>query len=116
MIYGPNTNTLAGIQIIGAEEIGTRFALENIRALIEQVKRAVEVTEDAYWRFNAEVDRGESLMAYKDPRAHNYYQNEHGRSAATGPFDSRLMWNGLRDPGRTARAIRLLLSLAGSET
>jgi 4-hydroxyacetophenone monooxygenase len=100
MIYGPNTNTLAGIQVIGMEEIATRFALENIGALIERDKRAVEVTEDAYWRFNAEVDRAESRMTYMDSRAHNYYRNEHGRSAANGPFDSRLMWTWLRDPGR----------------
>jgi 4-hydroxyacetophenone monooxygenase len=98
MIYGPNTNQLAGLQIGGMEEIATRFALENIGALIAQGKQTVEVAEDAYWRFNAEVDRAERLMTYVDPRASNYYQNEFGRSAANGSLDTRLIWHWLRDP------------------
>ena len=105
MIYGPNTNQLSGLQIVAMEEVATRFALENIGALIEQGKQAVEVTEDAYWRYNAEIDRAERLMTYVDPRAHNYYQNEFGRSAANGPLDTRLIWNWLRDPA-SRRPIR----------
>jgi 4-hydroxyacetophenone monooxygenase len=35
-----------------------------------------------------------------DPRASNYYRNQHGRSATNGPLDSRLVWNWLRDPAR----------------
>ena len=53
MVYGPNTNLLSGMQIVDMEELATRFALENIGGLIEQGERTVEVTEDAYWRFNA---------------------------------------------------------------
>jgi 4-hydroxyacetophenone monooxygenase len=98
MIYGPNTNQLSGLQIVAMEEVATRFALENIGALIEQDKQAVEVTEAAYWRYNAEIDRAERLMTYVDPRAHNYYQNQFGRSAANGPLDTRLVWKWLRDP------------------
>jgi len=98
IIYGPNTNLLQGMQIIGMEEITTRFALENIAGLIESGHRSVEATADAYWRYNAEVDRAEKLMTYMDPRASNYYQNDYGRSAANGPLDTRLLWNWLRDP------------------
>jgi 4-hydroxyacetophenone monooxygenase len=103
MIYGPNTNTLAGLQIAGMEEIAARFALENIGGLIEQGKGTVEVSEEAYWRFNAEVDEAESLMTYLDRRAANYYRNEHGRSATNVPLDTRLIWNWLRDPARRHR-------------
>jgi 4-hydroxyacetophenone monooxygenase len=103
MIYGPNTNLLQGMQIIGMEEITARFALESLAGLIESGHRSVEVTEDAYWRYNAELDRAEKLMTYMDSRASNYYQNQHGRSAANGPLDTRLLWNWLRDPaGRRA--------------
>ena len=98
MVYGPNTNQLSGLQIVAMEEIATRFALENIGGLIERERRVVEVTEDAYWRFNAELDTAERLMTYVDPRANNYYQNEFGRSASNGPFDTRLNWTWLRDP------------------
>jgi 4-hydroxyacetophenone monooxygenase len=37
-------------------------------------------------------------MIYMDPRAHNYYQNEFGRSCVNGPVDYRRMWRWLRDP------------------
>jgi 4-hydroxyacetophenone monooxygenase len=104
MIYGPNTNLLSGMQIVDMEEVVTRFALENIGGLIEQGKRTVEVTEDAYWRYNAEIDKAEKFMTYVDPRANNYYQNEHGRSAANGPLDTRLLWNWLRDPAGRRRS------------
>jgi 4-hydroxyacetophenone monooxygenase len=98
MLYGPNTNSLAGLQIVAMEEMATRFALENIAALVEQGRQAVEVTEDAYWRYNAVVDEAQRLMTYVDPRARSYYQNEFGRSATQGPLDSRLIWRWLRDP------------------
>jgi 4-hydroxyacetophenone monooxygenase len=98
MIYGPNTNLLQGMQIIGMEEITARFALEVVAGLIESGHRSVEVTEDAYWRYNAELDRAEKLMTYMDSRASNYYQNQYGRSAANGPLDTRLLWHWLRDP------------------
>ena len=44
------------------------------------------------------IDEAERFMTYVDPRAHNYYQNEFGRSATNGPLDTRLMWHWLRDP------------------
>ncbi len=98
MVYGPNTNLLSGLQIAAMEEVVTRFALESIGALIEQGRRTVEVTEDAYWRYNGVVDSAEKFMTYVDPRSHNYYQNEFGRSAVNCPLDTRLLWNWLRDP------------------
>jgi 4-hydroxyacetophenone monooxygenase len=98
MLYGPNTNQLTGLLVVGTEEITTRFALENIGAVIERGKQAIEVTEDAYWRYNEQVDRAERHMTYLDKRADNYYRNEFGRSAANGPLDSRLLWSWLLDP------------------
>ncbi len=100
MVYGPNTNQLAGLQIAAMEEVITRFALESITALIEQRRRTVEVTADGYWRYNAVLDEAERLMTYVDPRAHNYYQNVFGRSSANFPLDTRLLWHWTRDPGR----------------
>ena len=98
MAYGPNTNNFGGLQIIALLELEIRFALQCIAGLIESGKRSVEVTEDAYWRFNEELDREEKLMIYRDPRVSNYYTNEHGRSCVNGPIDIRRMWHWLRDP------------------
>jgi 4-hydroxyacetophenone monooxygenase len=98
MIYGPNTNNFGGLQIVDFEEMVTRFALQCIGGLITQKKREVDVSLDAYWRYNDEVDRAEALMIYKDPRAHNYYKNDSGRSAANNPIDIRKIWTWLRNP------------------
>jgi 4-hydroxyacetophenone monooxygenase len=100
MAYGPNTNNFGGFQIIDLLEIEIRFALRCIAGLIEKDKKAVDVTADAYWRFNEELDRNEKLMIYMDPRVKNYYRNDHGRSAVNGPVDFRRMWNWLYDPTR----------------
>jgi 4-hydroxyacetophenone monooxygenase len=103
MAYGPNTNNFGGFQIIDLLEIEIRFALNNIAGLIAQHKNTVEVTEDAYWRFNDELDREEKMMLYMDPRVSNYYRNaEFNRSCVNGPIDYRRMWKWLRDPRRPA--------------
>jgi 4-hydroxyacetophenone monooxygenase len=98
MLYGPNTNATGGLGIFEFEEMITRFALECLAHLIVNDHRTVEVTTDAYWRYNNELDRLEASKIYRDPRAHNYYQNEHGRSPGNSPFDIRDMWAWLRKP------------------
>jgi 4-hydroxyacetophenone monooxygenase len=105
MIYGPNTNNFGGLQIVDFEEMVTRFALQCVGGLITQKKRTVDISLEAYWRYNDEVDRAEALMIYKDPRAHNYYKNDSGRSAANNPIDIRKIWTWLRNPldGRVNR-------------
>ena len=111
MIYGPNTNQIAGLQVTDMEELVTRFILESIGGLIELRKRSVDVDESAYWRYNAEVDEAERLRTYMDPRAHNYYRNGHGRSAANGPIDTRILWNWFRNPAnRRQSSVQLELS------
>jgi 4-hydroxyacetophenone monooxygenase len=110
MIYGPNTNQLAGLQVIDIEELVTKFIMETIGGLIEQRQRTVDVDEEAYWRYNAQVDDAERLMVYVDPRARSYYQNAHGRSAANGPIDTRVLWNWYRNPAnRPESEVRLEL-------
>lgn len=98
MLYGPNTNTTGGLGIVDVEEIVTRFILGCLAPLITDENRTVEVTLDAYRRYNDELDRVEATKIYTDPRAHNYYKNEHGRSAGNLPFDIRKMWWWLRNP------------------
>jgi 4-hydroxyacetophenone monooxygenase len=98
MIYGPNSNNWGGLHVIDLLELVSRFALECIGGMIAQKKRSVDVTIDAYSRFNDELDRSEARMIYKDSRANNYYKNSFGRSAVNGPIDIRRMWHWLRDP------------------
>jgi 4-hydroxyacetophenone monooxygenase len=98
MLYGPNANTTGGLGIVDVEEIVTRFILGCLAHLVTDENRFVEVTLDAYRRYNDELDRAEATKMYTDPRAQNYFKNEHGRSAGNLPFDIRKMWRWLRNP------------------
>jgi 4-hydroxyacetophenone monooxygenase len=104
MLYGPNTNPLGGLGVAEMEEMVTRFALSTMAYLVENDKKAVEVTTEAYRSYNAALDEVESTKIYRDARAHNYYKNKFGRSATNMPFDVRLSWNWLRDPRRPREA------------
>jgi 4-hydroxyacetophenone monooxygenase len=93
VIYGPNT---AGVPVM--QELQARFALECMAHLILHNKSTVNVTLDAYWRYNDEVDQAEITRVYVGSGVKNYWTNEYGRSAAQCPFDARKMWEWLRDP------------------
>jgi 4-hydroxyacetophenone monooxygenase len=98
MLYGPNSNPTGAGSICQVEESTTKFIIECLRHLIVEGRKAVDVTEDGYWRYNREVDRAEELKVYSDRRVTNYYKNEFGRSAGNSPFDGRLFWSWLRSP------------------
>jgi 4-hydroxyacetophenone monooxygenase len=98
MVYGPNANNFGGLGIIEFQEMVTRFALRCLGGVITRGKRTVEVTEDAYARYNVELDRCEPQMLYADARAKTYYRNAHGRSAVNNPIDIRRIWAWTYDP------------------
>jgi 4-hydroxyacetophenone monooxygenase len=98
MIYGPNTNNFGGLQIVDFEELVVKFALRCMAGLITQNKHTVDVTRDAYSRYNTELDKCETRMMYSDPRVNTYYRNAHGRSAVNNPIDIRRIWTWTHDP------------------
>jgi 4-hydroxyacetophenone monooxygenase len=98
LLYGPNTNPMGGLGISQQEEITTRYALECVERLILDGRRSVDVTVDAYWRYNDALDREEKTKIYSDPSVHTYYQTEFGRSAGNCPFGVNQMWKWLRRP------------------
>jgi cation diffusion facilitator CzcD-associated flavoprotein CzcO len=95
-IYGPNTNGALGVASF--HEMVNLFAMQCMERLILDGERSVEVKEDAYWRYNREVDTRNLQCVWSDPRAHNYYWTEHGRSAVMCPFTGPEMWEFLRKP------------------
>jgi len=95
-IYGPNTN--GGLLVPSIHEMTTAFALQCLERLILDEKQAVEVTEEAYLRFNLESDERGSRRAYSDPRNHGYYWSQYGRSTTQCNFSALEMWRLLRHP------------------
>lgn len=98
LIYGPNMNSYGGLGVINLEEMAARYALACIQRLITGGDRSVDVTYEAYLRYNAELDEREKIKIYSDPRARSYYRNDQGRSAVNCPFTGTEMWHRLRTP------------------
>ena len=73
MIYGPNTNPGNGGGIVNHEEVVTRFALECFEHLILNDKQSVDVTTEAFDRYNRELDAREALKIYTDKRSASFY-------------------------------------------
>jgi 4-hydroxyacetophenone monooxygenase len=98
MIYGPNTN--GGLPVAAFHEITTRFALECMQRLIlGGGQGSIDVTDEAYQRYNEEVDRRNEMKVWSDPRANNYWgRNEFGRTSNRNPFRGTELWRFLRHP------------------
>jgi 4-hydroxyacetophenone monooxygenase len=95
-VYGPNTN---GALVPGSfHEQVTRYALTCMRRMLRDGGRAIEPLRDAYDRYNADVDDRNARRVWSDPRAHNYYWTEHGRSAVMCPFAIEEIFALLRHP------------------
>jgi 4-hydroxyacetophenone monooxygenase len=83
-LYGPNTN--GGLPVAQFREMTMLYAMQCMEKLILEGKHTIEVKEDAYWRYNEIVDKGNSMKVWADPRAHNYWWTQHGRTASQIPF------------------------------
>jgi 4-hydroxyacetophenone monooxygenase len=98
MLYGPNTN--GGISVAAFHEITTRYALECMERLIQDGgKGSIEVTREAYLRYNAELDWRNENKVWNDPRSTSYWgRNKFGRNSNRCPFRGTELWRFLRYP------------------
>ncbi|MCX7381141.1 MAG: NAD(P)/FAD-dependent oxidoreductase [Alphaproteobacteria bacterium] len=95
-IYGPNTN--GGLQVASFHEKTALYTLQCMETLVLGNSSVMEVRPDAFWRYNRLVDERNLTKVWSDPRAHNYYWTEHGRSATMNPFYTAEMSGFLRHP------------------
>jgi 4-hydroxyacetophenone monooxygenase len=79
MLYGPNSQPLSGGTGLPAwYVIWASYAAQLLVEMLEQGKRQVSVTEEAYWRYNDALDEEASkLLLLQDEGAPelNYYVN-----------------------------------------
>jgi 4-hydroxyacetophenone monooxygenase len=102
-IYGPNTN--GGLQVAAYHELTTLYALQCMEKLILEGRDAIEVKEDAYWRYSRFVDERNSRRVWSDRRAHSYYW-EGGRSPGMNPLTATENWQFMRYPDFTDMDVR----------
>jgi 4-hydroxyacetophenone monooxygenase len=103
-LYGPNTN--GGMGPGSFHELVTVYALRCIERLILEDNKSIDAKEDAYWRYNKEVDERNARKVWSDPRANNYYWTDHGRSAVMCPFDPPKIYRLLQNPNFDEMEIR----------
>jgi 4-hydroxyacetophenone monooxygenase len=96
LLYGPNTN--GALQVVSFHELVTSYAMQCMERLILDGEKAVDVKEDAYWRYNRMIDALNETKVWSDPRANNYYWSKHGRSVVQNPLRGPEMWRLLKQP------------------
>lgn len=104
MLYGPNTN--GGLPVAQFHEVTMLYAMRCMENLILEDKRSIEVTEEAYWRYNRLVDKLNATKIWADPRAHNYWWTKHGRTSSQIPFTGYEIRDMLLRPDFTDMEIR----------
>src|SRR5262249_55730284 len=96
-LYGPNTN--GALQVTGFHELVLLYTMQCMERLIVNGERSIDVTDDAYWRFNKKQDELNSHKVWADPRAaKTYYWSKHNRSVTQSPYTAVEMWHFLRHP------------------
>ncbi|MEW5810444.1 MAG: NAD(P)/FAD-dependent oxidoreductase [Actinomycetota bacterium] len=97
MLHGPNT--IGGITPGPWVELVTQYALMCIDRLITTDKKSVDVSEDAYRSYMAQVYERQRTKAWSDPRADSYYQGQGGSpSAVMSPYPPETIFRLLRYP------------------
>jgi 4-hydroxyacetophenone monooxygenase len=95
-IYGPNTN--GALPVAAFHEMVNFYAMKCMEHLILEGETSVDVTEEAYWRYNNMIDDLNRKKVWSDQRAQNYYWTQHNRSAVMNPLTGPIMWRYLSEP------------------
>jgi 4-hydroxyacetophenone monooxygenase len=97
MLHGPNT--IGGITPGPWVELATQYALTCIDRLITNDEKSIDVSEDAYRKYMADVFERQRTKAWSDPRANSYYQGQGGSpSAVMSPYAPEIIFRLLRYP------------------
>ena len=95
-LYGPNTN--GGFVPASFHEMVTRYALQCMERLILEGEQSIERRRRPTGATTPRRRAQRAARSWSDPRAHNYYWTEHGRSAVMCPFAIEEIFALLRHP------------------
>jgi 4-hydroxyacetophenone monooxygenase len=95
-LYGPNTN--GPLLVSSFHEMITLYALQCIERLLSGEEDTIDVTDEAYRRYNRDLDAENLRKVWSDPRTQSYYWTRHGRSAVQNPYSAPDMWQMLCEP------------------
>ena len=97
---GPNSapNHAAGLNLISEAQIN--YIIEALDWANESGKRAVEVRQEPFEEWNAQIDERMKEMIWSHPKANSYYNNSKGRVFNSWPYRLVDYWNEMRGPNR----------------
>jgi 4-hydroxyacetophenone monooxygenase len=107
MLYGPNSQpTSGGGGLHHWWVLWSAYAARCIIRMLQERKETVEVTTEAYWRYNQALDKEAVKLLYVRPEGDpekNYYVNSFGRLQVNSPWPgvqfnrlcSEINWNDL---------------------
>jgi 4-hydroxyacetophenone monooxygenase len=93
VIYGPNTNLVVNGSIILFSEMAIEFTLSLLKKVNDSGGDAIEVTREAYDRYNDWVDAGNRGMAWGIEGVTSWYKSKSGRISQNWPFPLIDYWN-----------------------
>jgi 4-hydroxyacetophenone monooxygenase len=97
-LYGPNSNLGHGGSWITIAEAQVHYVVQILHAMRRERLRAVEVTEAAHDRYNAEVDSRHARMIWTHPGMDTWYRNARGRVVTNSPWRIVDYWSMTREP------------------
>ncbi|MBF6277874.1 MULTISPECIES: NAD(P)/FAD-dependent oxidoreductase [Nocardia] len=96
-LYGPNTNPPGG-SFITIGEAQVRYVVEAISRLVTDDLATLECRQDAYDRYNEELDEANSRMVYAMDGVNSYYRNSTGRVVTNSPWPVVEYWTRTQHP------------------
>jgi 4-hydroxyacetophenone monooxygenase len=97
-LYGPNTNLVANGSIIFFSECVVRYIVAAVHLLLEQEKRALDLSREAYEADGERVEAGNARMAWGVSTVNSWYKNSRGRVTQNWPFTLLEFWERTRQP------------------
>lgn len=91
-LYGPNTNLVVNGSIILFSEFAVHYVLEAIRTLLSEGKSAMDCRWEPFQKFNEEIDKANSSMAWGASDVSSWYKNARGRVSQNWPLPLLDYW------------------------
>lgn len=93
ILNGPNTNAGHGGSAIHSTEFQVRYMLQALKFMFDNDVASIDPDENAYERYNTELDEALALTVWAHPGMTTYYRNSAGRIVIASPWKYLEYWS-----------------------
>ena len=115
-LYGPNTNTGHGGTVVAGTEMQVQYVTAMFARMIDDRIASVEVRQEAFEAYDAELAEALSGSIWMHPRAQSYYVNGAGRVVTNSPWKYVDYWSRVHEPNMEDFHMNVELSTVGAAT